>query len=156
MVTRDIRKLEVGQVAYTPWCDAAGKVLDDGTIARLGEAEFRMTAAEPNLRWLQDNAMELDVEIEDVSESLAALSLQGPASRGSSATSTSSIRLAAGTWAASRSRYRAPATPATSATRSGCARDALDLWDYLIEAGTPYGIVPAGCSRSTWRASRRG
>src|SRR5918996_5401872 len=81
VVTRDIQAMKVGQVAYTPWCDAAGKVLDDGTIARLDETTFRMTAAEPNLRWLQDNAGGLDVAIEDVSESLAALSLQGPASR---------------------------------------------------------------------------
>jgi aminomethyltransferase len=81
VVTRSIHELKVGQVAYTPWCDAAGKVLDDGTIARLAQNDFRITAAEPNLRWLQDNAMGLEVEIEDVSESLAALSLQGPASR---------------------------------------------------------------------------
>ena len=55
-MTRNIQELKVGQVAYTPWCDAAGKVLDDGTIARLDETTFRMTAAEPNLRWLEDNA----------------------------------------------------------------------------------------------------
>ena len=65
-------------MGYTPWCDGSGKVLDDGTIARLAENDFRMTAAEPNLRWLQDNAMELEVEIEDVSESLAAAFAPGP------------------------------------------------------------------------------
>ena len=81
VVTRSIQELKVGQVAYTPWCDAAGKVLDDGTVARLDETTFRMTAAEPNLRWLQDNAAGLDVTIKDVSDSIAALSLQGPASR---------------------------------------------------------------------------
>src|SRR5918994_1746028 len=81
VVTRNIQQLQIGQVAYTPWCDAAGKVLDDGTIARLDETTFRMTAAEPNLRWLQDNAGRLEVKIEDVSESVAALALQGPASR---------------------------------------------------------------------------
>src|ERR687892_1884167 len=81
VVTRNVLRAEVGQVLYTPWCDAAGKVLDDGTVARLGEDEFRMTSAEPNLRWLQDNAAGLNVKVEDVSGSLAALSLQGPASR---------------------------------------------------------------------------
>jgi aminomethyltransferase len=146
VVTRDIRKLEVGQVAYTPWCDAAGKVLDDGTVARLGDTDFRITAAEPNLRWLQDNAMELEVEIDDVSESLAALSLQGPASRAI----LGDIELK---YFRVAHRYLGEIPVAISRTGyTGdlgyeiwvSARDALALWDYLIEAGTPYGIVPAG------------
>src|SRR5262245_28399198 len=49
-VTRDVDKCKVGQVLYTPWCDAHGKIIDDGTISRLGEQKFRMTAAEPSLR----------------------------------------------------------------------------------------------------------
>jgi aminomethyltransferase len=146
VVTRSISQLEVGQVAYTPWCDAAGKVLDDGTVARLGEAEFRMTSAEPNLRWLEDNASELEVEIEDVTESLAALSLQGPASRAILGDlELRYFRLAR--------RYLGDIPVAISRTGyTGdlgyeiwvSARDAIALWDYLIEAGTPYGIVPAG------------
>src|SRR5258707_7119976 len=79
IVTRNVLKAEVGQVLYTPWCDHAGKVIDDGTVARLGEDVFRMTAAEPNLRWLEDNAVGLDVDIADGSDSIAAPSLQGPA-----------------------------------------------------------------------------
>ena len=146
VATRSIRRMEVGQVAYTPWCDAAGKVLDDGTIARLGEAEFRLTAAEPNLRWLQDNAAGLDVSVEDVSESLAALSLQGPASRAI----LGDIELKYFRFA---HRYLGEIPVAISRTGyTGdlgyeiwvSARDALALWDHLIEAGTPYGIVPAG------------
>src|SRR5688572_24528053 len=81
VVTRDVAKMKVGQVAYTPWCDTAGKVIDDGTIPRPGEHVFRMTSADPNLRWLTENAIGLDVKIEDVSESTAALALQGPSSR---------------------------------------------------------------------------
>ena len=81
VMTRNVGGSRVGQVLYTPWCDAAGKVLDDGTVARLDERVFRMTAAEPNLRWLEGNATGLAVAFEDVSESTAALALQGPASR---------------------------------------------------------------------------
>src|SRR3990170_767267 len=77
VVTRDVLRSQVGQVLYTPWCDAAGKVIDDGTVARLDETVFRMTAAEPNLRWLEASALGLAVSIEDVSEAAAALSLQG-------------------------------------------------------------------------------
>jgi len=79
VVTRNVLKAEVGRVLYTPWCDHAGKVIDDGTVARLNENLFRMTSAEPNLRWLQDNAAGMELEIADVSDSIAALSLQGPA-----------------------------------------------------------------------------
>lgn len=146
VVTRSIHELKVGQVAYTPWCDAAGKVLDDGTIARLAENDFRITAAEANLRWLQDNAMELEVEIEDVSESLAALSLQGPASRAV----LGDIELKY-----FRLVQRQLGGIPVAISRTGYTgdlgyeiwvspKDALALWDYLIEAGTPYGIVPAG------------
>src|SRR4029434_7774965 len=49
---RNIAKLAVGQVYYTPWCDDEGKVIDDGTVARLDPSTYRMTSADPNLRWL--------------------------------------------------------------------------------------------------------
>jgi aminomethyltransferase len=81
MVTRDVTKCQVGQVLYTPWCDARGKVIDDGTVSRLAESTFRLTSAEPNLRWLSMNAVGLQVTIDDVSERTGALALQGPLSR---------------------------------------------------------------------------
>ena len=52
----------VGQVFYTPWCDEHGKVIDDGTVSRLGEQTFRWTAADPSLRWFRQNAAGLDVD----------------------------------------------------------------------------------------------
>jgi aminomethyltransferase len=81
VVTRDMDKLKVGQVYYSGWCDDEGKMIDDGTISRLDETTFRMTSAEPNLRWLAMNAVELDAEISEVTDNVAALSLQGPNSR---------------------------------------------------------------------------
>src|SRR6266850_61081 len=80
IITRDMRKVTVGQVIYTPWCDEQGKVIDDGTVSRLDENVYRWTAADPSLRWFTQNAMGLDVNIEDISESVAALALQGPTS----------------------------------------------------------------------------
>ena len=146
VVTRNIQKLQVGQVGYTPWCDAAGKVLDDGTVARLGETEFRVTAAEPNLRWFEDNAAGLEVRIEDVSESIAALALQGPLSR---------AILAEGDLKYFRIKESSVHGIPVQVSRTGYTGDlgyeiwcsaehALPVWDALIEAGTPYGIVPAG------------
>jgi aminomethyltransferase len=146
VATRNIRNLQVGQVAYTPWCDAAGKVLDDGTIARLDEATFRVTAAEPNLRWLEENARGLDASIEDVSESIAALSLQGPASRAILGDiDLKYFRL---------KDAKLGGIPVT-VSRTGYTGDlgyeiwmdkenALTVWDALIEVGTPRGMTPAG------------
>ena len=56
VITRDATKLKVGQVYYTPWCDEHGKVIDDGTVHRVGEHELRWTAADPQIRWLTQNA----------------------------------------------------------------------------------------------------
>lgn len=81
LVTRDVSKISVGGMLYTPWCDSRGKILDDGTVAMLAADEYRLTSAEPNLRWLQDNAVGMQVEITDVSDQIAAMSLQGPKSR---------------------------------------------------------------------------
>jgi aminomethyltransferase len=78
VITRDAAKIAVGQVVYTPWCDERGKVIDDGTVSRLDEHVWRWTAADPSLRWLRQNAAGLDMEVEDVSEQVAALAIQGP------------------------------------------------------------------------------
>ena len=80
VITRDINKVAVDQVIYCCWCDPDGKVIDDGTITRLGENDYRWTAADPSLRWLQQNALGLEVEITDISEEVAALAVQGPTS----------------------------------------------------------------------------
>src|SRR6476660_4272725 len=80
VITRDAFKLAIGQVFYTPWCDEHGKVIDDGTVSRLDENTYRWTAADPSLRWFTQNAVGMDVQIEDISESISALALQGPTS----------------------------------------------------------------------------
>ena len=80
VITRDVRKIGVGSVVYTPWCDEHGKTIDDGTVSRLQENTYRWTAADPSLRWFHQNALGLDVKIEDISEEVAALALQGPTS----------------------------------------------------------------------------
>jgi aminomethyltransferase len=80
VITRDISKVAVGQVIYACWCDEDGKVIDDGTITRLDENRYRWTAADPSLRWFRQSGANMDVQIEDISEHVAALALQGPAS----------------------------------------------------------------------------
>ena len=152
VITRDVNKLAVGQVYYTPWCDDHGKVIDDGTVSRLDEQTFRLTSAEPSLRWLNDNAFGLTVNIEDVSDAIASLALQGPRSR-------EILNVATGRSLDSLKYFRMMdvtirGLPVTI-SRTGYTGDlgyelwmdsanALAVWDGLIESGTPYGLTPTG------------
>ena len=79
-VTRDVAKLRPGRVAYTVWCDDRGKVLDDGTLFRLSDSEFHLCSQERHLCWLLDSVAGFDVTVDDISEDVAALALQGPTS----------------------------------------------------------------------------
>ena len=152
LITRDVSKMAVGQVYYTPWCDERGKVIDDGTVSRLGEQEFRWTAADPSLRWFRQNAAGMQVEIEDISEEVAALSLQGPTSaRLLRAASTADLgglkyfRVTHGTIAGvpvdiSRTGY----TGDLGYEIWMASRDAVRVWDALMTYGKPFDIKPAG------------
>jgi aminomethyltransferase len=152
MVTRDVTKCRVGQVLYTPWCDVHGKVIDDGTISRLDERTFRLTSAEPNMRWLAMNAIGLDVTIDDVSERMGALALQGPLARVILQQVSPADLSALKYFRLVHTTVRG--IPVTI-SRTGYTGDlgyelwvdaerAVPLWDALMEAGTPYGITPAG------------
>jgi aminomethyltransferase len=152
VVTHDVGRAQIGQVLYTPWCDARGKVLDDGTIARLDETTFRLTSAEPNLRWLQDNAHGFEARSDDVSAATAALALQGPNAR--AILQQLADRDLGGLKYFRLTEAKLRGIPVTI-TRTGYtgdhgyeiwldAADALAVWDALIGAGTPYGITPAG------------
>ncbi len=152
LVTRNVRKCAVGQVMYTPWCDGDGKVIDDGTLARLDESVFRFTSADPSLLWFHDNAVGMDVSFEDASESTAALALQGPNARKIlQALSTPGID-GLGFFRVTRTEL---AGIPVSVSRTGYTGDlgyeiwvdaerAIPLWDALMDAGRSYGIVPTG------------
>jgi aminomethyltransferase len=152
LITRDVSKMTVGQVFYTPWCDEHGCVIDDGTVSRLGEQVFRWTAADPSLRWFRQNAAGLRVNVEDISEEVAALALQGPTSarvlRAASSVDIESLkyfRVASGSLGGvpvdvSRTGYTGDLgyeiwMPAAEAVR---------VWDALMEHGRPFDIKPAG------------
>jgi aminomethyltransferase len=152
VVIRNVTASKVGQVLYTCWCDEAGKVIDDGTISRLGEQTFRLTSAEPSYRWLHLNAHGFEVEIEEVSDSTAALALQGPNSRATLQQLTEDDLAGLKYFRLVQTKLKG--IPVTI-SRTGYTGDlgyeiwvdaasALPLWDALIAAGTPYGITPCG------------
>ena len=152
VITRDINKVAVDQVIYCCWCDPEGHVIDDGTITRLGENEYRWTAADPSLRWFKQNALGLEVESEDISEKVAALALQGP-------TSAKLLR-AASTVDIGKLKYfrvghgKIAGIP-VDISRTGYTgdlgyevwvnwADAVKVFDELMIKGRPFDIHPAG------------
>ncbi|MDZ7749881.1 MAG: aminomethyltransferase family protein [Halofilum sp. (in: g-proteobacteria)] len=152
LVTRDIERCRPGRCFYTPWCDGEGRIIEDGTIFRFDDQRFQLNCAEQNLTWFLATAEGLDVSIEDVSERIAAVSLQGPLAR--------EVLVNAGVEAARELRYfglvetRIGDTQ-VAITRTGFtgdlgfelwvdAGDALALWDSLMAAGSAQGVTPIG------------
>lgn len=153
VVTRNVFCCAEGRVLYTPWCDEAGKLIDDGTVQRLGADIFRITAADPCLRWFQDCALGMDATVRDITLDLAALALQGPTSRDILAGLVTGADIAALPYFALTEGHIG-AAPVTI-TRTGYTGDlgyeiwlspehAIAVWDALVETGRGFGIAPAG------------
>jgi aminomethyltransferase len=152
VITRDVSAMDVGQVFYTPWCDEHGMVIDDGTVSRLDEQRFRWTSADPTLRWITQNTTGLRVDIEDVSETTAALALQGPmAARVLRAVADANVD----TLRYFHVRHGRIAGVPVDISRTGYTGDlgyeiwmpaerALDVWDALTIAGQSFELKPAG------------
>jgi len=152
VLARDINKVKVDQVIYCCWCDEEGKVIDDGTITRLDENTYRWTAADPNLRWFRQNAIGLDVHIDDITEKLAALALQGP-------TSGKLLKSVAEADITNLKYFRKTsgkiAGVPVDISRTGYTGDlgyeiwipwqqAVNVWDALMDVGRQFDIHPTG------------
>jgi aminomethyltransferase len=154
LVTRDIRKLKVNRVAYSVWCNDAGHIVGDGTIFRLGPAEFRLCIGERHLDWLLASAIGFEVEVEEVTEQVAALSLQGPTSyavlRNLGVAGIEKLRVF-------EIGHFTVDGMALTISRTGftgdlgyelwmAPGDAAAIWDRLMAAGKTRGIRPIGSS----------
>ena len=153
MVTRDLNKLRINRVTYVAWCNDSGRMIDDGTIFRLGESKFLLTCGSPCLAWLRKSALGFNrLSIVEHTEALAALSLQGPTSF--------AVLKAMGLEATSALKpfdlgHYPFAEGEIMISRTGFTGDlgyelwiepnlALTLWARLYEAGANYGIQPYG------------
>jgi aminomethyltransferase len=153
IVTRDVSRCAVNQAMYTCLCDEEGKVIQDGTVFRLAADHFLVNLADPSYRWFQLNTLGLDVKIEDISESVAALAVQGPLARAllkpivadADLEKLGFFRLASA---------KVGDIPAII-SRTGYTGDlgyelwipsryAERLWDTVTEAGKNFGLTPAG------------
>ena len=81
---RDIRTCRPGRAQYTLWCDDRGFVLEDGVVFRHSVNDFLLTAAEPNLSFLENQIGSLDVTIDEVSSAVRSARRPGQAGQGSS------------------------------------------------------------------------
>jgi aminomethyltransferase len=152
VITRRVDRIKPMRAIYTPWCDHDGRVLDDGTVALLADGSYFWTAAEPQHGWLEAAGEGLNVTIEDLTERICALSLQGPCSR-------DVLSSAAGRDLSDLPFFgRADVTiggVAVGVSRTGYSGDlgfelfmpfesALPVWDALIKAGESYTLRVAG------------
>ena len=152
LTLRNAAKLLVNSVQYTAWTDDCGKILDDGTLFRLGQSDYRLGCQERHLPWLLDSAIGFDVAVRDVTAAVAALSLQGPCA-------WSVLREAGFAAARDLKPFKLAHVPFQGGqvmiSRTGFTADlgyelwttprlALALWDHLFAAGVLYGIRPIG------------
>lgn len=152
IITRDINKVAIGQVIYCCWCDEDGKIIDDGTITRLEENRYRWTAADPNLRWLRQNSFGHEVEVEDITEQLAALALQGPTSGRLLASLAESEIETLKYFRKTSGTIRGVAVDISRTGYTGDLgyeiwipwHDAVRVWDALMDAGASFDIHPTG------------
>ncbi|MGE0022691.1 MAG: aminomethyltransferase family protein [Hyphomicrobium sp.] len=153
LAIRNAAKLKVGHVHYTAWCDEHGKLMDDGTLFRFAEDDYRLCCQELHLPWLLDSAAGYNVEIREVTDEIAPLSLQGPCAW--------AVLRAAGFTEAGKLKpfqmgeFSFGSGGTLTISRTGFTGDlgyelwttpdrALELWDLLFEAGALYGIRPIG------------
>jgi len=153
MITRDVSKIPMHRVAYCLWCTDEGRMIDDGTIFRLADDKFMLTCGSPCTAWLEKSAFGFDdVSIVDVTDSIAALSLQGPTS--------CAVLKKMGLHGIENARpfdilYFPFHGDTLMVSRTGFTGDlgyelwipsslGLEMWDELYAAGEDYGIQPFG------------
>ena len=152
VITRRVDRIKPMRAIYTPWCDHDGRVLDDGTVALLADGSYFWTAAEPQHGWLEAAGEGLNATIEDLTEKLCALSLQGPHAR--DVLSAAVGRDMSDLPFFGRADVMIGGT-AVGISRTGYSGDlgyelwmpfeeALPVWDALIKSGEDYTLRVAG------------
>ena len=159
LFTNDMSVLEVGQVRYGAICDEDGLMVMDGTIFKYADDHcFSITSYDSDLDWYRQVASErgLEVEVEDVTGEMPHIQVQGPKAREILAGITDGVDLA-------QLRYFRFVTDAKVGgidclvSRTGYSGelgyeiyckpgDASELWNAVLEAGRPDGMLPIGLS----------
>ncbi len=162
-MTRDIRRLGDGQVVYTAMCNETGGMLDDGTVYRLAQDNFRFIGgAAADGVWLREQAARLGLKVwvKESTDDLHNIAVQGPASREILApliwTAPTQTPFTELTWFRfSVGRLGGPQGLPLIASRTGYSgelgyelfchpKDAAALYDAVMESGAAHEIAPLG------------
>ncbi|OWJ89810.1 aminomethyltransferase [Pseudomonas sp. A46] len=162
-LTRDVRKLAVGQVVYSALCYEHGGMLDDGTLLRLGPDAFRWIGGEDLAGdWLREQAAKLGMKVwvKSASEQIHNIAVQGPLSRELLRqmvwTPGTQPRLEDLGWfrflVGRLDDYNGPPLMVSRTGYTGelgyeiwChPQDAMAVWNRLWQLGDPLGLVPLG------------
>ncbi|MDH4607489.1 aminomethyltransferase family protein [Pseudomonas sp. BN102] len=162
-LTRDVRKLAVGQVVYSAMCYEHGGMLDDGTLLRLGPDAFRWIGGEDYAGiWLREQAENLGMKvwIKSASEQIHNVAVQGPLARALLKdmiwTPGTQPKLEDLGWfrflVGRLDDYNGPPLMVSRTGYTGelgyeiwChPDDAITVWQRLWQLGEPLGLVPLG------------
>ena len=83
-LTRNVKKLSIGQVVYSSMCYDNGFMFDDGTLLKMSDHGFRWICGDEYAgEWLKEQAKKKNykVRIKNSSDQISNISLQGPNSR---------------------------------------------------------------------------
>ncbi|MFT5260181.1 MAG: aminomethyltransferase [Saprospiraceae bacterium] len=156
VVTRNVKKIRKNRVAYVLFCNQKGETLDDGTLFRFEDNSFMFCSQDRHMPWLHDSAIGFDVEIEDITETTAALALQGPTSCAVlKSLGLSDVEMMKPFELRHFAFGKGKDKGQLLVSRTGFTGDlgyelwiepkhAIALWDALFKAGEHHGIVPMG------------
>ena len=151
VLARDIRACPPGHAHYTCWLDDGGYVIEDGVILRAGKDEYLLTSAEPNFAYFADRIGRMAVTIEEVSEGIGTLALQGPRSRDLLARLVPQMRDIP-YFGVAKGEIGGAAVTVSRTGYSGDLGyeiwieepDALHVWDTLWDSLDGHGVLPFG------------
>jgi aminomethyltransferase len=151
VLARDIRACPPGHAHYTCWLDDDGFVIEDGVILHTGPDEYLLTSAEPNFAYFADRIGRMAVTIEEVSEGIGTLALQGPRSRDLLARLVPQMRDIP-YFGVAKGEIGGAAVTVSRTGYSGDLGyeiwieqpDALHVWDTLWDSIEGHGVLPFG------------
>jgi glycine cleavage system T protein (aminomethyltransferase) len=159
LFTNDMSALEVGQVRYGAICDEDGLMIMDGTIFKLADDHcFSITSYDSDLDWYRQVASDrgMSVDVEDVTADMPHLQVQGPKAREILSGITEGVDLSQLGYFRFVENATVGGVPCL-VSRTGYSGElgyelyckpeqAADLWNAVLEAGKPQGMLPIGLS----------
>lgn len=154
--SNDPLSLDIGQAQYSVMCHENGGIVDDLLVYRLGEDRFRLVVNAANLdkdwKHLQGQATRFDVHLEDESDRVGLLALQGPLSQEILTPLASEDLDAIGFYEFTQGHVGGAPCVISRTGYTGedgfelylPAERAAGVWEALLDAGSPVGLIPVG------------